>query len=215
MDNLRSIIYFKKLEEQKSEGERDETLVKLLDADLNYKLRRVSNTNNHNNHMAKEIKIFIASQSVLNTERDFIENLIRGKNDDFVKKGIYLKPIRWEYLDKGMGIERKQDEFNKLLLDSEYVIYLTWDSIGHYTKEEFELGYNSMKNGIKPYRIYVFNKTVARRITNPNELIGTKEYLELKEQLWKEERIVIEFSSEITIQNELDNLFTEIEKKYL
>ena len=153
MNNIRTIFFFKTQEEKKPATKRDKTLIKLLEADLMYKLRSGNINSNNKNTVAKEIKIFIASQSILNSERDFIENLIRSKNDEFIKKGIYLKPIRWEYLDKGMGTTRKQDEFNKLLLDSEYVIYLTWDGIGHYTKEEFELGYNSMKSGIKPFRI--------------------------------------------------------------
>lgn len=214
MNDIRSIYFFKKKEEKKPSAKRDKTLIKLLEADLAYKLRNVIVNSNNRNTMAKEIKIFIASQSILNNERDFIENLIRSRNDEFIKKGIYLKPIRWEYLDKGMGAIRKQDEFNKLLLDSEYVIYLTWDGIGHYTKEEFELGYNSMKSGIKPFRIYVFNKAIARRITEPFDIKGAQDYSDLKKQLWNEERIVIEFTSEITLQDEIENLFKDIESKY-
>jgi hypothetical protein len=212
MENIRSIYFFKKQEEEKPVEERNENLIRLLEADLNYKLRDSNKTHNKGLVM-NEIKIFIASQRILTKERDFVETLIRQKNDDFFRKNIYLKPIRWELADKGNSIERKQDEFNRLLLNSEFVIYLTWDSIGHYTKEEFKIGYDSMKTGAKPFRLYVFNKAVAQRVADVSTQ-GVQDFLELKEQLWKDEKIIVDYADNLQLQNEIGYLFSYIENNY-
>lgn len=210
MEDIRSIYYFLRQENVKSVEERDEDLIKLLDADLSYKLRGSINKNNTERMMNTEIKIFIASQSILASERDYVENLIRVKNDEFIAKGIYLKPIRWEASDKGNSAERKQDEFNRLLLDSEYVIYLTWDSIGTYTKEEFELGYNNMKNGGKPFRVYILNKATPRRMKDKAELQSASDYMELKEQVWKDGKFIIDYVETSTLKDEIELFFKYI-----
>jgi hypothetical protein len=167
-------------------------------------------------NILKVIKIFIASQSSLAKERDFIENLIHRNNDDriekgiFVDKGIYLKPIRWELSDKGNGPEEKQKEFNESLLDSEIAIYLTWDSIGHYTKEEFEIGYNSMKNGEKPKRIYVFNKKTPQIVSDlPPQSI--QDYREIEGLFRKEGKIIADYTDEYGLSNEFRYLLEYIE----
>jgi len=235
MENIRSILYFKKHEEEKPEKNKD--LIKLLDADLAYKLRdskendKEYSQNKHCDieyitlkenseyrgepptHLAvttiKEIKIFIASQGILKEERDFIENLIRIKNDEFINSNIYLKPIRWELTDKGFGVERKQDEFNEMLLDSHIVIFLTWGAIGHYTKEEFNIGYESMKSGEKPIRIYFFNKRELRQTDDiPTQDIIS--YREIKDLLQKEEKYIINYQNKHELENELNFVFNFI-----
>jgi hypothetical protein len=213
MENIRSIYFFKKQEESKPEEDRNKDLIKLLEADFAYKLRNSTKIHDKGLTMNK-IKIFIASQGILTKERDFVETLIRQKNDYFVEKNIYLSPIRWELADKGNSAERKQEEFNRLLLDSEYVIYLTWDSIGHYTKEEFEIGYNSMKNGAKPFRIYIFNKAVAQRVADVLTQ-GIEDFKELKNQLCKNEKIIVDYMDNLQLQNEINYLFDHIESNYI
>lgn len=225
MEDIRSIIFFKKQEEEKQNKDKD--LIALLEADLAYKTRNPDDVVLEKlclreqqsfaltaETMIKEIKIFIASQSILMEDRDFIENLIRVKNDDFIKKNIYLKPIRWELADKGFGIGRKQDEFNEMLLDSEIVIYLTCSTIGHYTNEEFKKGYESMKKGEKPFRMYFFNKKSHQEIDDipTKDIINIISYREIKDLLRNEEKIMIDYEEKYILEREIKNLFDEINK---
>jgi hypothetical protein len=221
MEDIRSIYFFKKQEEEKK---RD--LITLLEADLAYKMRNPEKTDPDKGSLTDPdkgsltdpnkgsllVKIFIASHGALEEEREVVRNFIREKNDDFFQKNIYFKPIFWELIDKGNSTEKKQDEFNKLLLDSEIVIYLTWDSIGHYTEEEFKIGYESMKEGKKPYRIYLFNKKNSQQVSDLS-LEGMQAYRDIQDLLRKEGKIIVDYAENEKLKKEISLLLDYVDKE--
>lgn len=157
------------------------------------------------------IKIFIASQDILNPERDFIEKIIREKNDDFVPKQIYLKPKRYENVDKGNTDKRIQDEFMKLIDSSEYFILILWNSIGNYSKEEFEYAISNRLAGKNPEKILVLNKTNNADFDEKYRDMSFDSFLS---DLKNKGIYIINFTENLTIYRELNLLFNEIEIRY-
>jgi len=158
-----------------------------------------------------KVNIFIASQEILNSEREFIEIEIRKKNPFLEAKYISLQPIRWEKRDKGNVGTRKQDEYNNLIRDSEVFILILWNSVGKYSEEEFDCAYSNLQIGNNPKRIYIFNKL---KKTNNHEIKEVETFPVFMKKLAKQEMFVINFSNTLEISTELNYMFDEIEKRY-
>lgn len=135
----------------------------------------------------KQISVFLASSGKLSEERTEIERLISRMNDNLVQKGIYLKLRIWEKLSSTFETSRKQDKFNTEVLKSDIFICLVYDRIGEFSKEEFDIAYNSFHKNGKPRKIYVyFNNTPIK----PNEIPEDfKSVTQLKELIKKYEQI--------------------------
>ena len=157
------------------------------------------------------INIFIASQDILNSEREFIENKILRKNLSFVPKDILMTPIRWEKFDKSNDGTRKQDGYLDLISDSEIFILILWNSIGKYTKEEFDYACLEMGKGKNPKYIYIFNKINNKDFDDINREDNFPAFLD---KLVKEERLIINFSDNLSISDELEQMFYKIEERY-
>ncbi len=98
----------------------------------------------------KIIKIFIASSiNEFKSERNELARFVCGINNKFVERGIYCKLMLCENEDQAMPqSERKQDEYNALIADSDVVFVLFFEKAGKYTVEELELARNCyIKNG--------------------------------------------------------------------
>ncbi len=132
------------------------------------------------NKPMKTIKIFLASSSELEKERDEFEIFIRRKNDNFRQDGIYLELVRWENFIDAMSQTRLQDEYNKAVADCDIFVSLFHTKVGKYTEEEFLKALETFKANGKPL-IYTYFKDEAvnlRKIT-PNivSLINFKQKL--------------------------------------
>ncbi|MPL94169.1 hypothetical protein SDC9_40317 [bioreactor metagenome] len=157
------------------------------------------------------VHVFISSQDILHTERDFIEKIIREKNDGFVLKQIYLKPEKYENVDKGNTENRIQDEFMNLIDLSEYFILILWNSIGNYSKKEFEYAISNRLEGKNPEKILILNKT---NNTDFDEKYRDLSFDVFLSDLKNNGIYIINFSENLTIYRELNLLFNEIEKRY-
>ncbi len=67
-----------------------------------------------------------------------------------------------------MSKTRLQDEYNKAILECDFFIALFATKAGNYTKEEFEVAYNSFKAGNKPYHIFTYFKSVEINVLEMN-----------------------------------------------
>ncbi len=114
----------------------------------------------------KKIKIFIASSNELHLERLELIDLLQQINEYLENRGYVLQPVKWEYLDSSMGIERKQNEYNEKLRGCEICIVIYWTKLGVYTTEELDTAYNELRLGNTPKKIYVYFKEAdASQIT--------------------------------------------------
>lgn len=83
-------------------------------------------------------KLFLASSSELKEDRDQFEIFIGRKNQEWVGKGVFLKPVIWENFLDAMSKTRLQDEYNKAIAECDIFVMLFWTKVGKYTEEEFE-----------------------------------------------------------------------------
>src|SRR4051812_43579101 len=98
------------------------------------------------------LKMFIASSSELNDERDESLKVIVEVNK--IYSHLHLEPVLFE-LDTASGNspgnKRIQDGINQILDESEVVVVLFYSRIGEFTKEEFDRA----KKGNKKIFLYL------------------------------------------------------------
>jgi hypothetical protein len=165
----------------------------------------------------KKLKYFIASAGSLKEERESIETYLSRKNDSLVDKGIYLEVVIWEKLSSSFSTERKQNEFNKALLESDVLICLAFDKVGPFTYEEFINAFYSFKKGGNPKKIYMYFKNgtlKASEITTDFQSVLTlKEEIKQFEQVYNEYENIGELLLDIEMNFALD--LNELVKKTL
>ncbi len=113
----------------------------------------------------KETRIFLASSADLIEDRDAIDLYLRQLNDLRLGYGQYLKIVRWEALNSAVFANRKQDEYNQSVAESDIVLCLFSTKAGAYTVEEFDVAYKSFEANGHP-RIFTYfkeEKILARR----------------------------------------------------
>lgn len=121
----------------------------------------------------KTIKIFIASSHELAEERSGIERYINNENKKLNKKNIFIELLMWEDFDESVSSTRKQDDYNKVILESDMIFCLFFTKAGTFTTEEFKVAYANFLNHGKP-DIYAYFKNAPVDINK----ISSKNLLE-------------------------------------
>ena len=103
------------------------------------------------------IRIFLASSSELQKDRDDFDLYFRQQNDKLRKRGVYLEIIRWENFLDAMADNRLQDEYNKEVKACDIFVSLFFSRTGKYTEEEFDAAHKQFLETKKPL-IYTFFK---------------------------------------------------------
>lgn len=103
------------------------------------------------------IKIFLASSSELQEEREQFEIFIYRKCKEYRKEGIFLELVIWEDFIDAMSQTRLQDEYNKAITDCNIFVSLFFTKVGKYTEEEFLKAWETFKVNNKPL-IYTYFK---------------------------------------------------------
>lgn len=116
----------------------------------------------------KTIKIFLASSSELQADRDALRIFISVENDRLFEKGIYLKMIQWEYFLDAISDTTLQGEYNKAVQECDILLSLFFTKAGKYTQEEFETAYGSFKENGKPL-IFTYLKNASVKMSEINE----------------------------------------------
>ena len=129
----------------------------------------------------KNIKIFLASSSELREEREQFEIFIHRENQKLYKNGIFIELRLWENSIDAMSQTRLQDEYNKVVKQSDIFVSLFFTKVGKYTLEEFETAFGQFKRTGKPL-VYTYFKSAdinTENITDEiNSLLGFKKKLE-------------------------------------
>ena len=156
----------------------------------------------------KTVKIFLASSSELSEHRKEFEIFIRRKNDEYGKKGIYLKLTLWEDFLDAMSQTSLQDEYNKAVVDSDVFVGLFHTKVGKYTEEEFQKALETFQENGRPLVYTYFNNTAV----NMNDI--TQDVLSLlnfKERLNEQGH----FPTNYTDIHDLKNQFSEQMIKFM
>ena len=106
------------------------------------------------------MKIFIASSNELEHERLVTSEISLFINCMLLDMGYEdrIEPEKWEYLDSAMGVEHKQEEYNRALSSCDGVIVLFWRKFGEYTESEFLTALHSARSGGTVRRLAVLFK---------------------------------------------------------
>ncbi len=106
-------------------------------------------------------KIFLASSVVeFQKERQELMAFMNRLNRVCVKKGVYLELEICEGLSNAVAADRKQNEYNEHIRNSEYFFLLLGRGAGEYTIEEFEAALDQWKRKGAP-KIYVYFKELS------------------------------------------------------
>ena len=106
----------------------------------------------------KQIKIFLASSICeFAQERQELKGYISALNDIYVERGVYFKLILCENLGNALSSERKQEEYNQEIRDSQFFYVILGSEAGNYTREEFEVARKSFLEKQTP-KIYTYFK---------------------------------------------------------
>jgi hypothetical protein len=101
------------------------------------------------------VKIFLASSSELEAERTQFEIAINRRNNEWVKKGVYLELLIWEDFIDNMTKTGLQNEYNKAVAGCDIFVMLFSTKVGRYTAEEFENAFHAFEKNKSP-RIYIY-----------------------------------------------------------
>lgn len=128
----------------------------------------------------KTIKIFIASSSELEADRNEFRNFIGVENDRLNRQGIYLKIVQWEHFQDSISETRLQDEYNKAIRECDIMLCLFFTKVGKYTAEEFDTAYQVFRETKKPLIwTYFKNAPTNEEIINEEILIFRKKIADL------------------------------------
>lgn len=99
----------------------------------------------------KYIKIFLASSiEEFAKERKELGDYIRSLNDIYVKRGIYFQLNLCEDLSNALSGDRKQDEYDRLIRESDYFYVIFGRKAGEYTIEEFDTALRQFQESGRP-----------------------------------------------------------------
>lgn len=153
------------------------------------------------------LKVFIATPSDLNQERNLFLNVVSEVNQIKANPmGYFLQPIGWEVTMPGMG--RPQELINKDLLECDLIIVAFWEKwgspTGEYssgTEEEFEVAKKSYESIGKPDIFLLFKEQSEDK---NEDMIKINSF---KERVIKDRSLMFrQFKSSIDWQNELRQL---------
>ncbi|MEM7773773.1 MAG: hypothetical protein AAF327_25125, partial [Cyanobacteria bacterium P01_A01_bin.37] len=113
------------------------------------------------------IKIFLASSSELNDDREQFEIFINRKNKQYRSQNIFLELVIWEDFLDAMSQTRLQDEYNKAITECDVFVSLFYSKVGKYTKEEFTKAFGAFKAEDKPL-VYTYFKKLVTEVTRGN-----------------------------------------------
>ena len=111
------------------------------------------------------IKFFIASSSMMRTERLEIVDLLMDLNDKYEDKGVKFEPVIWEYMDSSMRETRKEDDYLREMVKCQICIVMFWLTLGEYTVEEFEVALKEMQANNNIKAVCLFFKEPSEEIT--------------------------------------------------
>ena len=92
-------------------------------------------------------KLFLASSiREFEQERIALGNFIRSLNDIYIKRGLYFELFLCEDISQAVYRERKQEEYNELIRESQYFYVLFGEKLGEYTNEEFTVALEKFRS---------------------------------------------------------------------
>lgn len=162
----------------------------------------------------KKFKVFIASSNDEFTERNAIKQIINNTSKITEKYGVEIVPEMWELkpVDFKQNLERKQNEYNKILSTSDMVFFLFSKKVGKYTREEFDTACNLIKSG-NTLKMFVYFKGIQIgnvNSLNKSDIDGIEDIISLKNHIMSIEQVYGEFNDIPEIQSIVEKEILEM-----
>ena len=111
----------------------------------------------------KMIKMFVASSNELKDEREEMAEVVQNLNGWLYSRGEEERVAleKWEYLDSSMGVDHKQEEYNRALRDCDAAVGLCWRKFGQYTEQEVNVAREEIRAGRRVRRLEIWFKEDA------------------------------------------------------
>ncbi len=103
----------------------------------------------------RTVRIFLASSSELQTDRDAFELFTRQCNDELEANRIKLEVVRWERSRSDVSKTGSQDAYNALVRGCDIFVGLFATKANRYTVEEFRAAHEAFKARGRPF-IYTY-----------------------------------------------------------
>lgn len=149
----------------------------------------------------KTYKIFLASSSELEEDREHFKNFLYSQTAVLQKKDIFVELDIWEDMGDAVSKTRKQDDYNEEIKECDIFIVLYWTKMGKYTNEEFDMALTQFRLTRKKPKIYIYEKTAAA--PGPVTDKDNQSLVMFKEKL----RDIQHFPTQFDNHDELENLF--------
>ena len=106
----------------------------------------------------KTIKIFLASSEELKEDRMWFGDFIQGVNKIYQERGKGVDVFKWELFDAASNDQRKQDEYNEKVRESNMFLALFHKKAGKYTLEECNVAMDTYRRSKKFPKVYIYCK---------------------------------------------------------
>lgn len=119
------------------------------------------------------IKIFVASSNELEAEREELAGPVLRLNRWLLDRGEEERVAleKWEYLDSAMGVDHKQEEYNRALRACDAAVGLCWRKFGQYTEQEVTVAREEIRARRRVRRLEVWFKEAEDAEVSP-ELVS-------------------------------------------
>lgn len=115
--------------------------------------------NFHGKAKIQEISIFLASSKELSKERREFEIFINRENKHYINQGIFFRLELWEDFVDTLSQHGLQEEYNRMVRESDIFLCLFQTKVGRFTRKEFETAFGSYLETGKPYIWTYFNSS--------------------------------------------------------
>ena len=96
------------------------------------------------------IRVFLASSiTEFFHERVQLGDFVRTLNDILVERGVYIQLEKSEDITNAIDLYRKQNQYNRVIRESDYFFMLIGRAVGAYTMEEYKTAVGSEKEGMR------------------------------------------------------------------
>jgi hypothetical protein len=109
---------------------------------------------------SQTIKIFIASSSELEADRNDFRIFIVDENARLNPSGIFLEVVCWENFSNAMSHDGLQAAYNEALCKCDMAVFLIFSKVGKFTAQEFDVAVQAYNSAKKP-KIWTYFKNEA------------------------------------------------------
>ena len=127
--------------------------------------------------MSRIITIFLASSDELIHDRNSFHSFIATLDDIYEPRGVRIKLKRWEDFTAHCTGTRTQDDYNRIVRQSDMCIAMFHRKGGKFTIEEFHQALEEYNSNKKRPKTYVYIRALADGEFEETELIKFKEKL--------------------------------------